>query len=47
MGLIGACSAAFEAWGNLFECLPVAAKLCIYAAVGLFLLVGVIRLFLH
>lgn len=47
MGLIGACSKAFDALGDLFDCLPVAIRICIYAAVGLFFLFGLFKLFLE
>lgn len=47
MGLIGACAGAFSAFAQFFDCLPVAIRICIYAAAGLFLLVGVLRLLIH
>lgn len=47
MGLIGACAGAFSAFSAFFDCLPVAVRLCIYASVGIFLLVGVLRLLIH
>lgn len=47
MGLIEACSGAFSAFAQFFDCLPTAVKLCIYAAVGLSLLFGVLRLLIH
>lgn len=47
MGLIEACSGAFAVFGQFFDCLPFALKLFIYAGVGLFLLFGILRLFIR
>lgn len=47
MGLIGACSKAFDAFGDFFNCLPTAIKIYIYAAAGLFLLFGLFKLFFN
>lgn len=43
-GLISACSHGFEVLGDIFNALPIAVRLCVYACVGLFLLVGFFKL---
>lgn len=42
---MASCSKAFEVFGDFFDCLPVAIKLCVYGAVGLFVLFGIFKLF--
>lgn len=43
-GLISSCSRAFEVLGEMFNALPIAVRLCVYACVGLSLLVGFFKL---
>lgn len=47
MGLIGAVSTAFDALRQIYDCLPTAVRLLLLGSVGVFVLFGVFKLFIH